>query len=250
MSKLKLLVPTVGIFFTPLSLSDAFVYQDARRFISWRRFVAPSFNDIRLMLNTAQVMSLARGGPLDLVTFDGDVTLYDDGAALEPDSPLVPRLLALLARGTRVAIVTAAGYTQASRYHERLHGLLDAVATSDLPPALRDNLIVLGGESNYMYRFSDADAYRLEVVPRADWMLDEMRGWREDDISALLDLAEAALKECVRNFRLSAQVVRKDRCAPPLPDRTPPADQRPARWASSRRRARTASRARRSRRRS
>lgn len=35
-----------------------------------------SFNDIRLILNTAQIMSLSRnGGPLKLVTFDGDVTL-------------------------------------------------------------------------------------------------------------------------------------------------------------------------------
>ncbi|KAF3207543.1 IMP 5'-nucleotidase, variant 2 [Orbilia oligospora] len=34
-----------------------------------------SFNDIRLILNTAQIMSLVKGGPLQLVTFDGDVTL-------------------------------------------------------------------------------------------------------------------------------------------------------------------------------
>jgi IMP and pyridine-specific 5'-nucleotidase len=213
MSKLKLLVPSVGVFFTPLCLSDAFVHQDARRFISWRRFVAPSFNDVRLILNTAQVMSLAKQGPLDLVTFDGDVTLYEDGGSLEPGSPLVPRLLALLARGTRVAIVTAAGYTEAPRYHQRLHGLLDAVAASGLAPELRDNLVVLGGESNYMYRFHGAAAARLAAVPRAEWMLEEMRGWRQDDISELLDLAEIALKECVKNFRLSAQVVRKDRCA-------------------------------------
>lgn len=34
-----------------------------------------SFNDIRLILNTAQVMSIVHSGPLRLVTFDGDVTL-------------------------------------------------------------------------------------------------------------------------------------------------------------------------------
>lgn len=68
-SKLKLLVPSIGRFFTPLPLQDAFTYQDERRYISSRRFVAPSFNDIRLVLNTAQAMSLVRGGRLELVTF-------------------------------------------------------------------------------------------------------------------------------------------------------------------------------------
>jgi IMP and pyridine-specific 5'-nucleotidase len=78
-SKLKLLVPSVGQFFTPLCLTKAFEYQDSKRMISHRRFVPPSFNDIRLMLNTAQLMALVRDGPLQLVTFDGDVTLYPDG---------------------------------------------------------------------------------------------------------------------------------------------------------------------------
>jgi IMP and pyridine-specific 5'-nucleotidase len=79
-SKLKLLVPSIGTFFTRLPLADAFKYQDLKRFISSRRFVAPSFNDIRLVLNTAQLMGLISGedgigGGLDLATFDGDVTL-------------------------------------------------------------------------------------------------------------------------------------------------------------------------------
>ena len=56
-SKLKLLVPSVGVFFTPLLLEKAFAFQDDRRRISSRRFVPPSFNDIRLILNSAQVMS-------------------------------------------------------------------------------------------------------------------------------------------------------------------------------------------------
>jgi len=68
-SKLKLLVPSVGTFFTPLPLQDAFKFQDERRYISSRRFVAPSFNDVRLVLNTAQAMSLIRSSKLELVTF-------------------------------------------------------------------------------------------------------------------------------------------------------------------------------------
>lgn len=74
-SKLKLLVPSIGTFFTRLPLADAFRYQDKKRFISSRRFVPPSFNDIRLILNTAQVMGLVSAGPVELATFDGDVTL-------------------------------------------------------------------------------------------------------------------------------------------------------------------------------
>jgi IMP and pyridine-specific 5'-nucleotidase len=75
-SKLKLLVPSIGTFFTRLPLTDAFRYQDRKRFISSRRFVPPSFNDIRLILNTAQLMGVNSVGPLDLATFDGDVTLW------------------------------------------------------------------------------------------------------------------------------------------------------------------------------
>lgn len=64
-----------GLIYTRLPLEEAFKYQDARRFISSRRFVPPSFNDIRLILNTAQIMGLTSAGPLELATFDGDVTL-------------------------------------------------------------------------------------------------------------------------------------------------------------------------------
>lgn len=92
-SKLKLLVPSIGNFFTRLPLAEAFKYQDSLRFISSRRFVPPSFNDIRLILNTAQIMGVAAAGALDLATFDGDVTLYDDGKSLEPDNPVITRII-------------------------------------------------------------------------------------------------------------------------------------------------------------
>jgi IMP and pyridine-specific 5'-nucleotidase len=210
-SKLRLLVPTVGTFFTPLLLHDAFIYQDSRRFISWRRFVPPSFNDLRLILNTAQVMSLVRSGPLELVTFDGDVTLYDDGDSLEPDSPIIPRIMQVLRRGTKVGIVTAAGYTEARRYYERLHGLLDAVHRSELPSTQKQNLVVLGGESSYLFKYSDGEPDRLKSVHRNEWLLDEMRLWLEEDIVELLDLAELALKNCIDNLRLDALILRKER---------------------------------------
>jgi IMP and pyridine-specific 5'-nucleotidase len=210
-----MLVPSVGIFFTPLNLHDAFIYQDSLRFISHRRFVAPSFNDIRLILNTAQVMSLVRAGPLELVTFDGDVTLYDDGMSLTHDSPVIPRLMELLMKGAKIGIVTAAGYTVARRYYERLHGLLDAIHESDLPSTYKENLVVMGGESSYLFRFSSADPDRLKFVPRESWLLDEMKMWQEADITALLDLAELALRDSLRNLRLDGEILRKERYIPP-----------------------------------
>ncbi|CRK33119.1 hypothetical protein BN1723_014722, partial [Verticillium longisporum] len=109
-SKLTMLVPGVGPFFTRLPLEAAFNHQDRKRYISSRRYVSPSFNDVRLVLNTAQTMAVTSGS-LQLATFDGDVTLYDDGQCLEPSSPLVPRLLDLLRRDVKIGIVTAAGYT-------------------------------------------------------------------------------------------------------------------------------------------
>jgi IMP and pyridine-specific 5'-nucleotidase len=216
-SKLRLLVPTVGTFFTPLLLHDAFIYQDSRRYISWRRFVAPSFNDVRLTLNTAQVMSLVRSGPLELITFDGDVTLYDDGQSLEADSPIIPRILQVLRRGTKVGIVTAAGYTEARRYYDRLYGLLDAVNASDLSSIQKEGLVVCGGESNYLFKFSEGEPDRLKYVPRSVWLLDDMRLWLEEDITELLDVAELALKDCVSNLRLKAQILRKERAVGIIP---------------------------------
>lgn len=217
-SKLKLLVPSVGVFFTPLLLEEAFAYQDGRRSISSRRFVAPSFNDIRLILNTAQIMSLVRNGPLHLVTFDGDVTLYDDGQSLTPDNPVIPRIIDLLAAGTKIGIVTAAGYNEVSRYYERLYGLLEAMRKAILLGHLTDPaLIVLGGESNYLFAFDSSEQYALRYIPRQQWMLDDMKQWTDRDIKALLDVAEGALRECISNMDLSAEIIRKERAVGIVP---------------------------------
>lgn len=219
-SKLKLLVPSVGTFFTRLPLEAAFKSQDRKRYISSRRFVSPSFNDVRLILNSSQIMAVTTYSSLQLATFDGDVTLYDDGQSLEPTSPIVPRLLDLLRTNVRIGIVTAAGYTTADRYYARLHGLLDALAASaDLTPAQKANLVVMGGEANYLFAFdAAAGPHRLRAVPRQAWLTPEMRAWGEADIASLLDDAEAALRECVKSMNLPAAVMRKDRAVGILPD--------------------------------
>ena len=223
-SKLKLLVPSVGVFFTPLLLADAFEYQDDQRKISSRRFVPPSFNDIRLTLNTAQVMSLVRDGPLQLVTFDGDVTLYDDGQCLTPDNPVIGRILRLLAQGTKVGIVTAAGYTDASKYYERLFGLLEAIKSAEENAELSNPvLVILGGESNYLFVFHRSCEHLLKYISRSTWMLDEMKSWTEARVTALLDVAEGALRECINNLGLSADILRKERAVGIIPRQGPDA---------------------------
>lgn len=210
-SKLRLLVPSVGNFFTDLPLQEAFEWQDRKRFISSRRFVAPSFNDVRLILNTAQVMSLVRGSRLGLVTFDGDVTLYDDGESLTDDNPCIPRILQLLQKGVRVGIVTAAGYTEAEKYYERLHGLLDAIAASDGSHKFEHRLVVMGGEANFLFTYTASSPCKLVSVPDVDWHLPEMASWTEQNITALLDVAEVALKDCIACMCLPVQVLRKKR---------------------------------------
>jgi IMP and pyridine-specific 5'-nucleotidase len=206
------------MFFTSLALVDAFTYQDQQRFISSRRFVPPSFNDIRLILNTAQVMSLVRQGPLGLVTFDGDVTLYDDGESMTEDNPVIPRILDLLHRGSRIGIVTAAGYTDASRYAGRLYGLLQAVNSSNvLTEEQKESLIVMGGEANYLFRFDPSAPHLLRYIHRKDWLLEEMRAWTEGDIKMLLDLAEQALTEVTKTMNLKTELLRKERAVGIIP---------------------------------
>lgn len=78
--------------------------------MSSRRYVAPSFNDVRLVLNSAQIMAVTNGA-LQLATFDGDVTLYDDGQSLEPSSPIIPRLLGMTFLSSPNIPITAFAYS-------------------------------------------------------------------------------------------------------------------------------------------
>ncbi|KAL7748625.1 IMP 5'-nucleotidase [Sorochytrium milnesiophthora] len=161
-SRLISLVPTVGKFFTPLPLRAAFMEYDATFGISGRRHIPISFNEIRCILNVAQVLAI--GKQLKLITFDGDMTLYDDGANFGADSQLVQLLIELLrAPGVNVAIVTAAGYTEAERYEMRLRGLLDGFKAAQLEKDVVGKFWVMGGECNYLFRCS-AD-YHLIPIP-------------------------------------------------------------------------------------
>lgn len=74
-SKLYSLVPSIGSFFTPLPFVKAFQKQNSIYHLDEREFVPISFNDVRRLLNTAQIMAIAK--TIRLITFDGDVTLYE-----------------------------------------------------------------------------------------------------------------------------------------------------------------------------
>ncbi|KAK9446689.1 IMP-specific 5-nucleotidase [Limtongia smithiae] len=220
LAKIRHLVPSVGTFFTSLPLEQAFFVQDAKRAISSRRLVSPSFNDVRLILNTAQVMTLAGGEErLQLVTLDGDVTLYEDGKSLTADSPVIPELLSLLQRDVHVGIVTAAGYadTSGAKYKERLAGIIDAVRNSStLTPEQKRGLLVMGGESNYLFRYS-VEQGTLVYVDQAEWVLPEMAAWEEGDVQGLLDLAEEVISSCRHVMNLNGEVIRKDRAVGIIP---------------------------------
>ncbi|KAK9385010.1 IMP-specific 5-nucleotidase, partial [Lipomyces mesembrius] len=220
LAKIRHLVPSIGTFFTKLPLEEAFYAQDAKRAISCRRLVSPSFNDIRLILNTAQIMTLASGQePLKLITLDGDVTLYEDGKSLTHDSPVIPVLLELMKRDIAIGIVTAAGYadTSGTRYKERLEGILVAVRDStELTPAQKRNLLVMGGESNFLFRFS-VDSATLVYVDREEWILPEMTKWEENDMQSLLDLAEEVMTSCKHVMNLNGEIIRKDRAVGIIP---------------------------------
>lgn len=234
-SKLIMLVPTVSKFFTPLNLVEAFEIQDSIRAISSRRFVPPSFNDIRLILNTSQIIHLMRppsGQGLQLLTFDGDVTLYEDGGSLivQPDGnlpPIVHHLLHFLSRDVKIGIVTAAGYTETevSKYYDRLSGLLDAVAASEtLTHNQKSGLIIMGGESNFLFVFDQHAVHKLRYVHRRDWILPEMHTWSEPGIQSLLDAAEMAFHDCILTLHLKgAAVLRKERAVGIYTDPTKPA---------------------------
>ncbi|KAJ3944106.1 IMP 5'-nucleotidase [Colletotrichum fioriniae] len=202
-SKLKMLVPSAGPFFTRLPLEAAFTLMDAKRLISSRRYVSPSFNDVRLILNAAQILAVTSPSP--------NVTLYDDGDS-SSQPPLIPRLLSLLRRDIKIGIVTAAGYTTADRYYDRLHGLLDAIAASpDLTPTQKASIVIMGGEANYLFEYDPSSPHLLAPVPQEQWLTPEMASWSDADISALLDVAEGALLECIRTLNLPATLLRKDR---------------------------------------
>ena len=224
-SRLKQLVPTVGSFHTHLPLRRAFLAYNEKHRITKRRHICISFNELRHILNLAQIMAMRStdeviekdpnadknlndwalsaslhigsvqeragveeetntttttstetrsqlsimlaphtsdipqdGQPFNgpkLITFDGDQTLYSDGANFESNPKLANYLYLLLKHGVTVAVVTAAGYEyETKKYELRLSGLLDFFKAKGLSEDECDRFYLFGGECNYLLHVS------------------------------------------------------------------------------------------------
>jgi IMP and pyridine-specific 5'-nucleotidase len=214
-SRLRRMVPTLGSFFTPLRLVDAFNEYDQFFALSRRLYVPPNFAELRHILNIAQVHASAE--TLRLVTFDADGTLYADGAHIEHDNDMIRLIVSLMHRGIHVAIVTAAGYANApERFEQRVEGLLAAFRALDLPSDVTDRFHIMGGECNYLLKVEGASR-RLAFVPDMQWKSAYMMSWSERDINQLLTEAEALLLEGAERLRLPVTVIRKERAVGVVP---------------------------------
>lgn len=214
-SRLHRIVPTIGSFFTPLRLVDAFMEYDQFFALSRRQYVPPNFAEMRHILNIAQIHASAES--LRLVTFDADGTLYADGAHMKHDNDMIRLIIQLMRANIHVAIVTAAGYPGApERFEHRVHGLLAAFRSLDLPKEVTDRFHIMGGECNYLLRVAGPDR-RLEFVPDKEWKSEFMMSWTQKDMQRLLSDAEALLLEGATRLRLSVDVLRKERAVGVIP---------------------------------
>ena len=276
-SRLQQLVPTIGTFHTPLPLRKAFQVYNEKHKLTKRKHIQISFNEIRHILNLAQIMALttrlpkqigsdttpqqasatsakeedtaaAAASPVTpvttspdvdpnetttpssssssssfngpkLVSFDGDQTLYSDGANFDSNVQLAHYLYQLLRNGVTVAVVTAAGYEyQTQKYEYRLSGLLRYFQARGLTPDECDRFYLFGGECNYLLRLG-AD-YKLQPVKEhgpGGWMTatqflpEAPAKWSQSEITELLDLAEQVLRTSTEQLALRGRVIRKKR---------------------------------------
>mmetsp|Transcript_8039 Transcript_8039/g.11067 ORF Transcript_8039/g.11067 Transcript_8039/m.11067 type:complete len:584 (-) Transcript_8039:441-2192(-) len=327
-SRLKQLVPTVGTFHTRLPLRKAFEAYNAKYCVSKRKHVCISFNEIRHILNLAQIMALRSGpgssgrmkdisaveslnhshdaeeeedeseeeshalqrwesspsvlvnghgkedengdtirdrpatppplslgedegqqggeekeqaartlapqpppsykGPFrgpKMITFDGDQTLYSDGANFESNPQLALFLYLLLRNGVTVAVVTAAGYEyNREKYELRLSGLLAYFEEQRLPKSDCERFYLFGGECNYLLCLGSD--YRLHPVREygpggwlnsTKYIEESPANWDDSAIKALLDISEDIFKSSIKDQKLRARFIRKKRAVGLIP---------------------------------
>lgn len=232
-SELSEHVPTIGAFHTHLPLRKAFDIYDDKYAISKRKYIPPSFNNVRHILNLAQILEM--GKETNLVCFDGDGTLYSDGKNFELSDGnfLGPSIRLLLQSGCKVALVTAAGYglNGASKYEKRIGPLLDYLYQYGLSTAELNSFYVLGGECNYLFRCnvfplpprSPADdstpvvmTCGLEPVSPDLWQSADIDGPKPAfypiaEVTKVLDVAESVMNHCQKDLQLRVNVLRKER---------------------------------------
>ena len=240
-SRLSEIVPTLGDFFTHLPLRKAWDEYDAKYHVSHRRKVNVSFNEIRHIANLAQIIaygnlgtntttiknstsspastprstSIEGSSSLKMITFDGDCTLYSDGAAMK-NQDLANSLVALILNGVHVGLVTAAGYGHdAPKYEARVQMLLTTLANhKDINVEAAARFFVLGGECNFLLHCQyDLEKNECRLVPDFKWAPEELSNCTDQDMQALLDVAEQTLTEAITDLNMDkkARILRKSR---------------------------------------
>lgn len=261
-SRLRQLVPTIGVFHTPLPLRAAFEIYNEKHRLTKRKHIQISFNELRHILNLAQIMAFGHpklgenekvpnpfdGSSMDLLnghsndllddepcsqlngprlmTFDGDQTLYSDGANFDSNPSLANYLYKLLRHGVCVAVVTAAGYEyNVEKYEYRLSGLLRYFKDRGLTKDECERFYLFGGECNYLLKL-ESD-YRLHPVKESGpggWCtstqyLHEAPGnWAEEDVQRLLDVAEEITTKTIEELNLRGRTIRKRRSIGLIPN--------------------------------
>jgi len=254
-SRLKQLVPTVGVFHTRLPLRQAFQVYNDKHFLTKRKHIQISFNEIRHILNLAQVIAMRypeassegnqtfdnfqwstknleddaelkeeaiQPGQLKgpkMITFDGDQTLYTDGANFDSNPRLANYLYLLLRHGVAVAVVTAAGYEyNVDKYEFRISGLLNYFKEKKLTPEECERFYLFGGECNYLLHLGeDFHLHPVREAGRGGWMTatkylpDSPANWSEEELAALLDTAHEAVKESLEEQNIRGRIIRKKR---------------------------------------
>ena len=212
-SRLKSLVPTIGIFHTELHLVEALDMYDAKYSITSRRHVPPTFNEIRHILNLSQLLAINVN--LRLVSFDGDQTLYSDGGNFEEKSGLSYQIIELVKAGIIVTVITAANYEHnGPMYEVRLSGLLRRFIKSGLSEEEISRFHVMGGECHYLLRAKVVDgAAKLMPVEHADWQASETGPqpmlWSHTARDSFLDVAEASFRASRADLKIRARILRK-----------------------------------------
>ena len=225
-SRLSRLVGTIGTMHTPLALGEAFITYDAKYHVTQRKHVPPTEDEVRHILNLAQVYTSA--ADLQFISFDGDETLYADGRnfASSDASKLARYIEKLLENGVAVALVTAAGYRGApEKYEIRLDGLLSHFAQEHVPDDALGRFFVVGGECNYLFECHRVSAETAEADGRCAVRLKESAAgwceahasWPEADVARALDIAEASLRQTADDLALRCRVIRKDRAVGIIP---------------------------------
>jgi len=211
-SRLSSLISTLGSFFTELRLVDALNKYDKDYAVRNRRFIPPSFTEIRHILNLAQLSAICK--QVKLMTFDADGTLFDDGHNLEKGSSILEPLMQLMEKGIYVAIVTAAGYpANPKKYEERFGALLQEFKSRKYGPEILQRFLVIGGECNYLF-ITNEDC-TLKYVGDTGWQIEEFSKLVENTkgVEYFLDESQKCLTECAKNLQLLEKLkfIRKPR---------------------------------------